>query len=86
LLHDPDAAVRERAARHWCDWEDAHVRTHPGRPGDARFEDAPFRLCFARLVTHYWRHAARIEDGALLAGVGRPSSSTAVALRGLISR
>ena len=25
-----------------------------------------FRLAFARLVTHYWRHAAWLEDGVLL--------------------
>lgn len=25
LLSDPDPAVRERAARDWCTWEDAHV-------------------------------------------------------------
>src|SRR5689334_12150978 len=28
LLHDPDPAVRDRAARNWCDWEDTHVATH----------------------------------------------------------
>ena len=28
-----------------------------------RYEDPEFRLRFARLVTHYWRHAAFLEDG-----------------------
>lgn len=82
LLHDPDPAVRERAARNWCDWEDAHVRTHPGEPGYPRFEEAAFRLGFARLVTHYWSHAAWIEDGALLDGVARLGEIPSVLIHG----
>jgi proline iminopeptidase len=66
LLADPDPAVRETAARNWCDWEDTHVAVHPGRRGDPRYDDPEFRLCFARLVTHYWRHSAWLEEGALL--------------------
>jgi proline iminopeptidase len=66
MLADPDPAVRERAAREWCRWEDVHVSAHPGSKPDARFEDPRFRLRFARLVTHYWRHAGFLEDGVLL--------------------
>ena len=62
LLCDPDPAVRERAARDWCDWEDTHV----GGGHDPRYDDPTFRTAFARLVTHYWSHAAWLEDGALL--------------------
>ena len=29
LLHDPDPAVREQAAKNWCDWEDTHVADAP---------------------------------------------------------
>jgi proline iminopeptidase len=82
LLHDADPAVRERAARDWCDWEDAHVRTRPGQPPNPRYDDPMFRLCFARLVTHYWRHAAWLEDGALLRGVDRLSGIPAVLVHG----
>ena len=57
MLADPDPSVRERAAREWCRWEDVHVSTHRGSKPDARYEDPRFRLRFARLVTHYWRHA-----------------------------
>src|SRR5919197_465810 len=49
LLHDPDPAVRDKAARDWCAWEDAHV----GSPPSPRYEDPVFRLNFARIVTHY---------------------------------
>ncbi len=66
MLHDPDPAVRDRAARAWCEWEDVHVSIPDGYRPDPRYEDAAFRLAFARLVTHYWRHHAFLEDGILL--------------------
>ena len=68
LLADPEGAVREKAAKDWCDWEDSHVAIHPGRARDPRYRDPRFRMAFARLVTHYWSHAAWLEDGALIAG------------------
>jgi proline iminopeptidase len=66
LLLSPDPAVHEPAARRWCRWEDTHVRSRPTDPPDPRYDDPTFRLCFARLVTHYWSHAAWLEDGELL--------------------
>lgn len=71
LLDDPDPAVRERAARDWCAWEDSHVAIRAGRPPDPRHEDPAFRMCFARLVTHYWSNAAFVPEGALLRGMVR---------------
>ena len=66
LLFDPDAAVRERAAREWCAWEDAHVSMELGHKPNPNFEDPEYRLRFARLVTHYWRHAAFLAEDQLL--------------------
>jgi proline iminopeptidase len=66
LLSDPDPAVRERAAREWCAWEDAHVSLAPGHRPNPRYQDPDFRLRFARLVTHYWRNAAFLENDQLL--------------------
>jgi proline iminopeptidase len=66
LLFDDDVAVRERAALAWCTWEDAHVSLTPGHVPNPRFEDPAFRLRFARLVTHYWSHAAFLEDEQLI--------------------
>jgi proline iminopeptidase len=66
LLFDPDVGARERAARAWCAWEDAHVSLAPGHAPNRNFEDAAFRLRFARIVTHYWRHAAFLEEDQLL--------------------
>jgi proline iminopeptidase len=71
LLLDPDPAVHEKAAQEWCAWEDRHVSTQAGASSDPRYEDPSFRLCFARLVTHYWRHAAWLEADALLLGASR---------------
>jgi proline iminopeptidase len=65
MLFDPDAAVCEHAAREWCAWEDAHVSLAPGHTPNERFEDPEFRLRFARLVTHYWRHAFLPDDQLL---------------------
>ncbi|MFC8143539.1 prolyl aminopeptidase [Streptomyces paradoxus] len=82
LLADPDPAVRERAAREWCRWEDVHVSTFPGHRPDPRYEDPHFRMCFARLVTHYWRHTAFLEDGALLRDAGKLAGIPGVMIHG----
>jgi proline iminopeptidase len=66
LLHDPDPAVRHQAALAWCMWESA-TPAWPPTPGlSPRFSDPAFRMAFARLVTHYVRHDAWLEDGSLL--------------------
>jgi proline iminopeptidase len=82
LLAHHDDAVRARAARDWCDWEDAHVRVRPDHGHDPRYDDPAFRMAFARLVTHYWRHAAWLEDGALLRDAGRLAAIPAVLVHG----
>lgn len=65
LLQHGDPAFCAQAAQNWCDWEDAHVSLHASTH-NPRFDDPVFRLGFARIVTHYWRHAAWLEDGMLL--------------------
>jgi len=66
MLTDADPAVCDCAAREWCAWEDAHVSLTPGHRPNPRFEEAEFRLRFARLVTHYWRNHAFLEEDQLL--------------------
>lgn len=63
-LFHPDPAVREKAARDWCDWEIAIIPTAPEPP--ARYADARFRLGFSRIVTHYWRAGAWLDEGVVL--------------------
>jgi proline iminopeptidase len=65
LLQDPDPAVHEPAALAWCAWEDTHVATTAGFTHDTRYHDPAFRLCFARLVTHYWSNGCFLADGQL---------------------
>jgi proline iminopeptidase len=81
LLHDADPEVRAKAARDWCDWETAHVSLRSGGPS-ARWDDPAFRLGFARLVTHYWRNAAFLEDGALLRNAARLAGTPGVLIHG----
>jgi proline iminopeptidase len=82
LLRDPDPAVREKAAGDWCRWEDSHVAVRSDHRHDSRYDDPRFRMAFARLVTHYWRHAAFLEDGTLLRDASRLSGIPGVLVHG----
>jgi proline iminopeptidase len=82
LLAADDPEVRSAAARAWCDWEDTHVSLAPGAAPDPRYQDPEFRAVFARLVTHYWSHAAWRDDGELLDGVTRIAHIPAALIHG----
>ncbi len=81
LLFDPDPAVRDRAARGWCDWEDAML---PGLPPDERFDDPAYRLAYARIVTHFWRHGSWLDEGQVLRDAGRLAGIPAVLVQGTL--
>ncbi|MFC4054263.1 prolyl aminopeptidase [Actinomadura syzygii] len=83
LLHDPDPDVRAAAAREWCRWEDTHVATAPGHRHDERFDDPDFRMVFARLVTHYWAHAAWVGD-SLVDGATKLTGIPGVLIHGAL--
>jgi proline iminopeptidase len=70
LLHDPDATVCQRAAEAWCTWESATPAWPPTTGLAERFTDPIYALAFARIVTHYVRHDAWLEDGSLLRAAG----------------
>jgi proline iminopeptidase len=82
LLHDRDPAVREKAARDWCRWEDTHVAIRSDHRPDPRYDDPRFRMAFARLVTHYWHHAAFREDGVLMREASRLAGIPGVLIHG----
>jgi len=71
LLMDPDPAVHEAAAVEWCRWEDAHVATTPDAAPNPRYDDARFRLGFARQVTHCWRNNSWLADDELVRNAER---------------
>ena len=66
LLYDPDPTIRQRAAEAWCMWESATAAWPPATGLAERFTDPAYALAFARIVTHYVRHNAWLEDGSLL--------------------
>ena len=82
LLFDSGPIVRERAASEWCRWEDTHVSLTPGHAPNPRFLDSEFRLLFSRLVTHYWRHAAFVEDEQLIRNASLLSGIPGVLIHG----
>lgn len=77
-----ELAVREDAARNWCDWEDAVMSNEPGWRPSERYRDPAFRMVFARIVTHYFSHAGWLEDGQLLRDAGRLAGIPAVLVHG----
>jgi proline iminopeptidase len=66
LLNDPDPEVRRRATDAWCLWESATPDWPPTDELAERFTEPDYALAFARIVTHYVRHNAWLEDGILL--------------------
>jgi proline iminopeptidase len=82
LLNDPDPAVCRRAAEAWCLWESATPAWPPATGLAKRFTDPAYALAFARIVTHYVRHNAWLEDGALIRGAGALAEIPGVLVNG----
>jgi proline iminopeptidase len=66
LLNDPSPAVRAKAARDWHNWEAAALSADPYFKPGPRWSDPEFQLARARIVTHYFRQGAFLDDGILL--------------------
>lgn len=69
-LQSPDPAIHDAAARNWCQWELAVIASEPEAEPGSRWNDPDFIRCFARIVTHYFRHDAWFEDNALIDNAG----------------
>ncbi|HEU0028556.1 MAG TPA: prolyl aminopeptidase [Ktedonobacterales bacterium] len=82
MLNDPDPAVRQRAAEAWCLWESATPAWPPSNTLSPRFTDPAFAQAFARIVTHYVRHNAWLEDGSLLRNVNALADLPGVLING----
>jgi proline iminopeptidase len=74
LNADPDPEVRGRAARNWCDWEDAVNSLEEGWTPSERYAEPRFRMTFARLCAHYFSHAAWLEGGQPLRTSSGPAT------------
>lgn len=77
-----DVRIRERAAQDWCDWEAAVMSLEPGYVYPRRFVDPAFRMTFARIVTHFFSHAAWLADGQLLRDAHRLAGIPGVLVHG----
>ncbi|HEY5625481.1 MAG TPA: prolyl aminopeptidase [Dehalococcoidia bacterium] len=82
MLNDAEPAVRRRAAEAWCTWESATPTWPPTTELAWRFREPDYALAFARIVTHYVRHNAWLEDGALLRGADRLAEIPAILVNG----
>jgi proline iminopeptidase len=82
LNKQPDFALRARAAQNWCDWEDAVVSLEEGWTPNPRYENANFRMTFARLCAHYFSHAAWLGSGQLLGNADRLAGIPGVMVHG----
>jgi proline iminopeptidase len=82
LLEDPDPAVRAKAAQDWCNWELALISPDPDYRPSPRWSSPRWRLAFARIVTHYFRHAAWLEEGVLLKEAGSLAGIPGVLVHG----
>jgi len=82
LLNDPEPAIREKAAMAWCTWESTTPTWPPALGLSARFKDATYRMCFARIVTHYVRHDGWIEDLSLLRDAHRLANIPGILVNG----
>ena len=72
LMEHPDPAVRLRTAQEWTAWEDAVISLEEkGRPGAYSDRPRDALLAFVRICTHYFSHAAWLEEGAILRDAGR---------------
>jgi proline iminopeptidase len=82
LLFDSDSAVREHAAYEWCRWESAIPEWPPSTTLLPRFRNAAYALGFARIVTHYVRHNAWLDEGALLDGAAALARTPTILIDG----
>jgi proline iminopeptidase len=82
LNKQPDFAVRARAAKNWCDWEDAVVSLEEGWSPNPRYANPDFRMTFARLCAHYFSHAAWLGSGQLLGNADRLGGIPGVMVHG----
>jgi proline iminopeptidase len=83
INHGDDEAARRAAVARWLAWEDAILSLEEGFvTPQPRWSDERFAIAFARLVTHYFSHAAWLEDNELLRNAGRLAGIPGVLLHG----
>jgi proline iminopeptidase len=83
LMESPDAAVRAKATANWLAWEDAVVSQEPQGIPNAYSDRPPnAQLALVRICSHYFSHAAWLEEGALLRDAHRLAGIPGVLIHG----
>ncbi|MFD4689167.1 prolyl aminopeptidase [Streptomyces sp. NPDC058463] len=82
-MESPDPDVRARATADWCAWEDAVLSTE-AYTGPAPYSGRPDRAreAFVRICSHYFAHAAWLEEGRLIRDAGRLAGIPGVLVHG----
>lgn len=82
LIINPDKMSHEPAASAWCEWENAILASTSAYKSNPRWNDPRFRLCFARLVTHYWANRAWLREGEIMNHLNRLAGIPAILIHG----
>jgi proline iminopeptidase len=82
LMHSPDPEVRRRATRDFHDWEWALFSLADDKIPTERWLDPRFQLARGRIVTHFFRNAAWLEEGILLQQAHRLAGIPGVLVQG----
>jgi proline iminopeptidase len=83
LLASPEQAVREEAARRWCEWEDTHMSLAPDYEPHLSVRELSWQMVLVRLVTHYWGHGCFLADNEVLANMASIADIPATLIHGL---
>jgi proline iminopeptidase len=82
-MEHPDAETRLAAARAWCEWEDAVLSLEVSAAESPYAGLSPSDVvAFVRICTHYLRHGAWLEEGALIRDAGRLAGIPGVLIHG----
>jgi proline iminopeptidase len=83
LMEHSDGDVRARAATEWLAWEDAVISLEPhGQPNAYSDKSPDAQVAFVRICTHYFSHAAWLEEGVLLRDAHRLAGIPGVIIHG----
>ena len=82
LLMNPDPAIHGPAAASWFAWEASLVSVDPNAKPDPRRAQPEFQLAFARIVTHFFRHRAWLDDGVLVREAGKLAGIPGIMIHG----
>lgn len=83
LLNDPDPVIRRMAALEWHLWEAGSISAESSADFPEKWRDADYILTRARLCTHYFHHAAWLEDGVLLRNAGMLAGIPGMLIQGM---